>query len=134
MALGVGEAITHVPSTTGNPTGSTPSGRPPAPVNSPAGLPSFLIPGALDAAPSGLRLDRINSQAVVQQARQTLFHYMEHCPAGGEPIGIVLQGRRGRVVFEQPILLPDELFVPMELLRGRPSSRTSSRLRMPRGR
>jgi hypothetical protein len=97
-------------------------------------IPSFLIQGALDAAPAGLRLDRINSQQVFQLARRALFRYLEHCPAGGDPIGVVLQGQRGRVVFEQPILLPDEQFVPIELLRGRQSARTGNRLRMPRNR
>jgi hypothetical protein len=37
-------------------------------------------------------------------------------------------------VFEQPILLPEEQFVPIELLRGRQTSRASGRLRMPRSR
>jgi hypothetical protein len=46
----------------------------------------------------------------------------------------VLQGQRGRVVFEQPILLPNEQFVPIDLLRGRQSARTGNRLRMPRNR
>jgi hypothetical protein len=71
---------------------------------------------------------------VFQQARQALFRYMEGCPDGGEPIGVVLQGQRGRVVFEQPILLPDEQFVPIELLRARLGNRAAARLRMPRSR
>jgi hypothetical protein len=97
-------------------------------------FPSFLIQGALDASPATLRLDRINSQRVFQLARQALFHYMERCPAGNDPIGVVLQGERGRVVFEQPILLPDEQFVPIELLRGRQTTKAGNRLRMPRNR
>jgi hypothetical protein len=96
--------------------------------------PSFLIQGALDATPARLRLDRINSQQVFQLARRALFQYMERCPGGGDPIGVVLQGHRGRVVFDQPILLPDEQFVPIDLLRGRQSARTGNRLRMPRNR
>jgi len=133
-APGVGEAITHVPATTGKPSGS---GRPVQPRDSAAGrppFPSFLIAGAPDRPPAGLRLDRINSQQVFQQARQALFRYMEGCPGGGEPIGVVLQGQRGRVVFEQPILLPDEQFVPIDLLRARPGNRAAARLRMPRSR
>jgi hypothetical protein len=81
-----------------------------------------------------VRLDRINSQQVFQQARVVVFHYMERCPAGAEPCGVVLQGSKGRVVFEQPVLLPDEQFIPMDLLRGRPTARPASRLRMPRTR
>ncbi len=68
------------------------------------------------------------------QARLALFHYMERCPGGNDPCGVVLQGDRGRVVFEQPVLLPDEQFVPIDLLRGRPTSRANSRLRMQRPR
>jgi hypothetical protein len=71
---------------------------------------------------------------VFQQARAVVFRYMERCPSGAEPCGVVLQARRGRVVFEQPVLLPDEQFVPMELLRGRPTARPANRLRMPRTR
>lgn len=81
-----------------------------------------------------MRLDRINSQKVFQQARTVVFHYMERCPGGTDPCGVVLHGRRGRVVFEPPVLLPDEQFIPMELLRGRSALRGSSRLRVPRSR
>jgi hypothetical protein len=38
------------------------------------------------------------------------------------------------VVFDQPILLPDEQFVPIDLLLGRGPTRPSGRLRMPRSR
>lgn len=90
----------------------------------PEPFPSFQIAGAHDRPPAGLRFDRINSQQVLYQARQALFQYMERCPGGSDPIGVVLQGERGRVVFEQPILLPDEQFVPIELLRGKRMSRS----------
>lgn len=69
-----------------------------------------------------------------QQARRSLFQYMERSPAGVDPVGVVLQGQRGRVVFDQPILLPDEQFVPIDLLLGRATTRPSGRLRMPRSR
>ncbi|MFO8238798.1 MAG: hypothetical protein R6U00_11240 [Prochlorococcaceae cyanobacterium] len=68
------------------------------------------------------------------QARQVIHRYQEGCPFGAEPCGVVLQGHRGRVVFEPPVLLPDEQFVPVELLQGRPVARAGSRLRMPRSR
>ena len=44
-------------------------------------------------------------------------------------MGIVLQGRsaQGRVVFETPVLLPDEQYVPLELIRSRHSRPRSSR-------
>jgi hypothetical protein len=37
-------------------------------------------------------------------------------------LGVVLEqdsARQGRVVFEAPVLLPEEHYVPLELLRGR---------------
>ncbi|MEB3319741.1 MAG: hypothetical protein VKI63_02220 [Cyanobium sp.] len=94
--------------------------------------PSFLIQGGSASAPPALRLDRINSQEVLRQARSVLFHYQHDCPAGPEPCGVVLHQAGGRVVFERPVLLPDEQFVPLELLRSRASKQRSSRLRMPR--
>jgi hypothetical protein len=97
-------------------------------------LPSFAIAGAGSPSASALRLDRINSRQVFQQARRVIFRYQEGCPAGHEPCGVVLQGARGRVVFEQPVLLPDEQFIPIELLQGRSPARPANRLRMPRSR
>ena len=52
-------------------------------------------------------------------ARRVLFAYLEE---GGidDPIGVVLNAnqRQGRVVFELPVLLPEEQFVPLHLIRG----------------
>ncbi|MCX5944554.1 MAG: hypothetical protein NTZ53_04445 [Cyanobacteria bacterium] len=76
-----------------------------------------------------MRWDRINSGDLLARARRIYFTYLEQCPSGGEPLGIVLasQGELGRAVFEPPILLPEEQFVPLDLIRGR-----SARLRSPR--
>ncbi len=56
------------------------------------------------------------------------FHYVEQCPAGSDPLGIVLTpaSRQGRVVFEAPVLLPEEQFVPIDLIRGRGGGRPRS--------
>ncbi|MCP9927557.1 hypothetical protein [Cyanobium sp. CH-040] len=97
-------------------------------------MPSFPISGATTSAAPALRLDRINSQQVFQQARLVIYRYQEVCPGGPEPCGVVLQGARGRVVFDQPVLLPDEQFVPLDLLQGRASPRAGARIRMPRSR
>lgn len=94
--------------------------------------PSFLIQGAAASALPALRLDRINSQLVLQQAKRVLVLHQLDCPSGPEPCGVVLHAVGGRVVFERPVLLPDEQFVPLELLRTRPSRQKTSRLRMPR--
>ncbi|MFQ6538784.1 MULTISPECIES: hypothetical protein [Aphanothece] len=57
---------------------------------------------------------------------------MERCPGGAEPCGVVLQGDRGRVVFEQPVLLPEEQFIPIDLIRGRNPRGGGSRVRWTR--
>jgi hypothetical protein len=92
-----------------------------------------VIRGAAGQGVSPLRWDQINSGDVLSRARQIYFHYFEQCPGGGVPIGIVLQGRtaqgtiQGRVVFEAPVLLPDEQYVPLELIRSRHGRPRSSR-------
>jgi hypothetical protein len=73
----------------------------------------------------GLRLDRINSSVVLQLARQVYFRFLSSGPGGIEPAGIVLKtaAPEGRVVFEAPVLLPDEHFVPIDWLRSRSGGR-----------
>ncbi len=95
--------------------------------------PSFEIRGA--SGPSGqplrpdlrsdprnfdVRWDRINSGEVIARARRVYFLYIEQGPGGPDPIGVVLTGRSGgRVVFDLPVLLPDEQYVPLEVVRSR---------------
>jgi len=102
---------------------------PPARAPGPRKAPSFEIrsaSGSLNgSAPiagfQGLRLDRINSSVVLQLARQVYFRFLSSGPGGLEPAGIVLKAAatEGRVVFEAPVLLPDEHFVPIDWLRNR---------------
>ena len=111
--------------------------------------PSFLIPGAAkNRAVASLRLDQINSSLVIQAARRILFQALELGGSGNEPSGVVLNGcqiqgtgqdlgkgqhfGQGRIVFHQPVLLPDEHFVPIELIRGRVGRSGTARLRLPR--
>nr|WP_216909091.1 hypothetical protein [Synechococcus sp. CCY 0621] len=70
-----------------------------------------------------MRLDRINSAELLRHGRRVYFRFLESCPTAPEPLGVVLLGAgpQGRVVFEAPILLPDEQFVPLDLLRPRPT-------------
>lgn len=103
--------------------------------NGPAG-PSFLIrgsqasqPAAGSSAGSGWstgqpRLDRVNSVELLRQAREAYFIWLSHGASASEPLGIVLNGSGGRVVFELPVLLPAELFVPIEWLRPRSGGRS----------
>ena len=74
-----------------------------------------------------LRLDRINSRDLIATARVVYFRWLSGVGSGPEPSGVVLaeshagsgEHQRGRVVFELPVLLPEEHFVPLELLRTR---------------
>lgn len=93
--------------------------------------PSFLIAGASGSASGGrsaggrdplasLRLDRIDSRVLLAAARRVLFAYLEEGSSSDDPIGVVLSAdqRQGRVVFELPVLLPHEHYVPLDLIRG----------------
>ena len=71
-----------------------------------------------------MRLDRINSAEVLGLARGVYFAYLSACSAGAEPLGVVLaEAGGGRVVFELPVLLPRDQFVPIEWLRSRSQGR-----------
>jgi len=72
-----------------------------------------------------------------------IFRHLQQCPDGPEPIGAVLPVdlsdpaclSRGRVVFAQPVLLPEEQFVPLELLQSRSqrfAAGRRTRLQIPR--
>ncbi|MEB3235481.1 MAG: hypothetical protein VKM98_08640 [Cyanobacteriota bacterium] len=65
------------------------------------------------------RLERSNSADLIALARRVYSQFL--CTGGSSqssPKGVVLQGRWGRVVFDWPTLLPDELFVPGDWLIG----------------
>ena len=67
---------------------------------------------------------------MIAQARRIYFHYLERSGLANDPLGIVIsspQSGQGRVVFELPVLLPDEQFIPIELVRGRPGRNRSTR-------
>ena len=96
----------------------------------PSSPPSFEIKGAVGVSVAPPRWDRINSAEVISAARRIYFHHLEHGGSAQEPSGIVisaLEGQHGRVVFEPPVLLPGEHYLPLELLRTR-----SGRTRNPR--
>ena len=98
--------------------------------------PSFLISGAPTKVVPVLRLDQINSQLVIQAARRVLFEALDHCAPSADVCGVVLKANpanlQGRIVQTMPVLLPDEQFVPIELIRARRSRNGPSRLRFPR--
>ncbi|MEY2645787.1 MAG: hypothetical protein RLZZ611_2436 [Cyanobacteriota bacterium] len=79
---------------------------------------------------SSPRWDRINSADVIARARRIYYSYLENSGGGVDPCGIVVtgpSGGQGRVVFETPVLLPDEQFIPLELVRGRSGRGRGSR-------
>ena len=82
--------------------------------------PSFEIRGAV-GSPTSPRWDRVDSRALIALAQTTYFNYLADTPSGLEPVGAVvhLEHGEGRVAFEVPVLLPDEEFVGIELIRGR---------------
>jgi len=76
------------------------------------------------------RWDRINSAVVIAQARRIYFHFLECSPSHHDPLGVVItqpHSGQGRVVFELPVLLPEEQFIPLELVRGRAGRSRSTR-------
>ena len=84
----------------------------------------------MDSAPvRTLRLDRFDSRLVLQTARQIYFRHLAQASAGLEPIGIVitLPGPDGRVVFERPLLLPEDQFIPLEWILQRPARNRTAR-------
>ena len=82
--------------------------------------PSFEISGA-SGAPSAPRWDRVDSRLLIARARQIYFAYLCSTLTGLEPLGVVVdpQELHGRVVFETPVLLLDEQFIAIDLIRGR---------------
>tara|TARA_B100001939_G_scaffold329832_1_gene326414 strand:+ start:190 stop:471 length:282 start_codon:yes stop_codon:yes gene_type:complete len=85
-------------------------------------VPSFEIRGAggLSNAP---RWDRVNSRALIDLARRVYFSYLSNNPSAPDPLGVVVDQARGdgRVVFEAPVLLPDEDYLNFDLIRQRGS-------------
>ena len=70
----------------------------------------------------------MNSRELIQLTRSVYFNYLSNTPSAPDPIGVVVdQGRAdGRVVFESPVLLPNEDYIGFDLVRQR-SSRHRSR-------
>jgi hypothetical protein len=76
---------------------------------------------------ANLRLDRIDSRELLRDARHIYFRFLESSRTHADPLGVVIgggEGSTGRVVFDLPVLLPHENFVPLELLRLRPGNRS----------
>lgn len=70
----------------------------------------------------------MNSRVLIAAARGVFFQWLTLSSAGQEPLGVVLCGdgptSRGRVVFDLPVLLPGEHYVPVAWLGLRPPARS----------
>ena len=105
-----------------------PEPTPPGPSRrfNPPSSPSFEIRGAVGVSLSTPRWDRINSAAVIAVARGVYFAFLQDSGGGPEPCGVVIggpAGDQGRVVFETPVLLPGEQYIPIDLVRSRAAGR-----------
>jgi hypothetical protein len=82
--------------------------------------PSFEISGAT-GSPTTPRWDRVDSRQLIRLARRVYFSYLSDTLSSPDPIGVVvdLEHQEGRVVFHTPVLLPEEDFVGLELIRAR---------------
>ena len=59
---------------------------------------------------------------MIARAREVYFSFLSNAAAGADPCGVVLSADlcEGRVVFDLPVLLPDEEFIALDLIRRRP--------------
>ena len=94
-------------------------------------FPSFVIAGATSRAITSPRWDLVNSRELIQEARSVYFNFLTSNSNGPEPTGVVLneQNGGGSVVFERPILLPEEHYISLDLLRSRPARSRQARER-----
>ena len=73
---------------------------------------------------------------VIQAARRVLAEALDNGSPAIDVCGVVLKVTtakpQGRVVQSLPLLLPDEQFIPIELIRARRSRSGASRLRFAR--
>ena len=93
-------------------------------------MPSFAISGAqtaIDPGPARWSPDQLSR--MLQVGRQLYLSHLERHGARVEPLGVVIETRHfsGRMVFEPPVLLPDEQFLEIDLLRRRTHGRLRQR-------
>ena len=72
-------------------------------------------------SPGSPRWDRLDSRVLIRLARSIYFSFLSDAPGNLEPCGVVVDPscEIGRVVFERPVLLPEEEFIALELIRSR---------------
>ena len=83
---------------------------------------SSIDPGPARCSPDQLSL-------LLSVGRQLYLAHLERYGARVEPLGVVIETRNfsGRVIFEPPVLLPEEQFLELDLLRRRTHGRLRQR-------
>lgn len=95
-------------------------------------FPSFAIRGAASAAdPGPARWAPDQLLRVLPIARTVYVQHLERQGTLPDALGVVVNAvtAQGRLIFESAVLLPDECFVPLDLVRLRPPGRSAARQR-----
>ena len=94
-------------------------------------MPSFAIRGAngnVDPGPARWAPDLLSR--MLHTGRRLYLQHLERNGGLPEPLGVVIEasGDQGRLIFEAPVLLPDEQFLPLDLVRLRPQGRNRQKI------
>ena len=95
-------------------------------------FPSFAIRGAAFAAdPGPARWAPDLLLRLLPIARSIYLLHFERQGSPPEALGVVVNATtaQGRLIFESAVLLPDEHFIPLDLIRMRPPGRSGARQR-----
>ena len=95
-------------------------------------VPSFAIRGAAFAAePGPARWAPEQLLRSLPIARKVVLQHLERQGCHPDALGVVVNAAtaQGRLIYESAVLLPDEHFLPMDLVRLRPPGRPGARQR-----
>ncbi|MFZ4565242.1 MAG: hypothetical protein ACOYMY_02165 [Prochlorococcaceae cyanobacterium] len=95
-------------------------------------FPSFAIRGAaFTADPGPVRWAPDLMLRLLPIARRVYLLHLERQGSPPDALGVVVNAvtAQGRLIFESAVLLPDEHFLPLDLVRLRPPGRSGSRQR-----
>ena len=95
-------------------------------------FPSFAIRGAafaVDPGPGRWAPDQL--LRLLPIARRVYLLHLERQGTPPDALGVVVNAAtaQGRLIFESAVLLPDEHFLPLDLVRLRPPGRSTGRQR-----
>ena len=74
---------------------------------------SFIIRGASLNNEAKTPWDSINSSVLIRKGRMIILRYLSSDKESEIPLGVVLDQKtgEGKVIFNQPITLPEEIFI-----------------------